>query len=288
MKSERRRTIVAYGFLIPFIGTFALFWVWPIFQSMLFSLQNWRNIPPTFDSTLNWVRLASDPVFYSALWHTLAILCIQVPVMTALALILAVSLNSRHLRCSGLFRFVFFVPIVVGEVSYSAIFRLLFNGDFGAVNSLLIALGLPHPDWLNTPITAMAVVLLAVTWRWTGYNALFLLAGLQSIPRELYEAAKIDGVPRFQQFRHITLPLLQPVLAFVVAMSIFGALQLFVEPQLITRTGPAGATETLGTYIYRQGFRNFNFGYAAAIGYAVALIALFTSLGQMRYQEKRS
>jgi lactose/L-arabinose transport system permease protein len=282
------RALIAYGFMTPFIGAFALFWAWPILQSALFSLQNWRVSPHVFTPGLNWARLASDPLYHSALRHTLALLVIQVPVMMALALFLSVMLNDRRLRCKGLFRFAFFAPVVISEVGYSAIFRLLFNGSFGAVNSVLSAFGLPRPDWLNTPAGAMTVVVLAVTWRWTGYNTIILLAGLQNIPEDLYEAARLDGVSRLQQFAHITLPLLKPVMIFALSMAVFGSLQLFIEPQLITRSGPAGATSTLATYIYQQGFRNFNFGYAAAIGYTATLMALAVSSARLRLLERRT
>ena len=174
--------------------------------------------------------------------------------MLALATVLALALNSRLLRARGIFRFAFFAPVVVGEVAYSAVFRLIFNGEFGAVNASLSGFGLPTPDWLNQPGPAMAVVIIAVTWRWTGYNAIIILAGLQNIPPDLYEAAEVDGAPRWRQHLLITLPLLKPVLLFALVLSIIGTMQLFAEPYLITRGGPGNATETLGTYLYRQGF----------------------------------
>jgi lactose/L-arabinose transport system permease protein len=124
--------------------------------------------------------------------------------------------------------------------------------------------------------------MIALTWRWAGYNAIILLSGLQSIPRTLYEAARIDGASAWQQFWRITLPLLRPVLLFTFVLSTIGTLQLFTEPWLITNTGPGGATETLVTYLYKQGFRNFNFGYASAIAYTVAIIAAAFSILQIR------
>ena len=276
-----RKSAVAYGFLLPYLAVFAVFWAWPIVQSIVYSLQNTRGAVPTFSLSANWGRLVGDPVFLRALAHTLILLVLQVPVMLVLAIGLAVALNAPSLRARGLFRFAFFAPVVVGEVAYSTVFRLLFNERYGAVNNALAWLGIAGPDWLNQPVPAFAVLIIAVTWRWTGYNAIIILAGLQSIPPELYEAAHVDGVPRWRQFWRITLPLLTPVVAFATVLSIIGSLQLFVEPQLITRSGPGGATETLGTYLYQQGFRAFNFGYAAAIGYATAMLALVVSLAQV-------
>lgn len=283
-----RKTAVAYGSLLPYLAVFGVFWAWPIVQSIVFSFQNTRGAQASFSLSANWGRLAADPVFLRALTHTLIFLGVQVPVMLALAIGLAVALNSPRLKARGLFRFAFFAPVVVGEVAYSTIFRLLFNGQYGAVNKALGSLGIAGPDWLNGPVSAFAVLVIAVTWRWTGYNAIIILAGLQSIPADLYEAAAVDGVPQWRQFANITLPLLMPVVAFAAVLSIIGSLQLFVEPQLITRAGPGGATETLGTYLYQQGFRAFNFGYAAAIGYATAMLALVVSLVQMGLLRRRA
>lgn len=277
-----RRSVAAYAFLFPYLAVFAVFWAWPIVQSVVYSFQNTRAARASFSLSANWGRLAADPVFARALTHTLLFLVIQVPLMLALAILLAVVLDSPRLKARGLFRFAFFAPIVVGEVAYSTVFRLLFNGQFGAVNGALATVGITGPDWLNQPLPAFAVLVIAVTWRWTGYNAIIILAGLQSIPRDLYEAASVEGVPKWRQFVSLTLPLLSPVIAFAAVLSIIGTLQLFTEPQLITRGGPGGATETLGTYLYQQGFRSFNFGYAAAIGYAAAMLALAVSLIQTR------
>ena len=283
-----RKSLVAYGFLLPYLAVFALFWAWPLVQSIIYSFENTRNAAAGFSLSANWGRLASDPVLLRALTHTLIFLLIQVPVMLVLAILLAVALDSKLLKARALFRFAFFAPIVVGEVAYSTVFRLLFNGQYGAVNQALSAIGIAGPDWLNQPFGAFAVLVVAVTWRWTGYNAIIILAGLQSIPHDLYEAAEVDGVPRWRQFVSVTLPLLSPVVAFAAVLSIIGSLQLFTEPQLITRAGPGGATETLGTYLYQQGFRSFNFGYAAAIGYMTAMLALVVSVAQMGLFRRRA
>lgn len=277
-----RQTLAPYLFLAPYLVVFAVFWAWPIVQSVLFSFQNTRVNPWRFQPSLNWGRLFHDAAFASALKNTFLILAVQVPIMLALAVVLALALDSRLLRARGLFRFAFFAPVVVGEVAYSAIFRLIFNGQFGAMNGMLGALGLPTPDWLNRPWTAMAVLIVAVTWRWTGYNAIIILAGLQNIPQELYEAARLDGASGWQRFRHVTLPQIRPVLLFALVLSIIGTMQLFAEPWLLTNFGgPGGATETLGTYLFKQGFRSLNFGYASAVAYSIALMAGIFSAAQI-------
>jgi lactose/L-arabinose transport system permease protein len=276
-----RRQAIPYIFLAPYLAVFAIFWAWPIVRSVLLSFQNTRVNPWRYQSGVNWGRLLNDAAFLGALKNTFLILAVQVPVMLVLATILALALNSSLLRARGIFRFAFFAPVVVGEVAYSAVFRLLFNGRFGAVNGALAAFGLPTPDWLQGPWTATAVVMIAITWRWTGYNAIIILAGLQNIPQDLYEAAAVDGVPRWRQHASITLPLLRPVILFALVLSIIGTMQLFAEPWLITQGGPGNATETLGTYLYRQGFTSMNFGYASTVAYAMALMAALFSATQI-------
>ncbi|WP_062119525.1 carbohydrate ABC transporter permease [Aureimonas sp. AU40] len=271
MHASRR---APYGFLAPFLLVFVLFWGWPLIQSVLLSFQNTRVSPWVFDLGVNWRRLLTDRAFHNALWNTLLVLVVQVPLMLALATALALALDTPFLRWRAFLRFAFFAPVVVSEVAYSVVFRLLFNGNFGAVNEGLRALGINGPNWLHEGATAKAVIVLALTWRWTGYNAIILLAGLQSIPKDLYEAARMDGAGAWRSFTHVTLPLLAPVLAFCLVLSVIGTMQLFAEPWLITdRGGPGNATETLGTYLYKQGFVNLNFGYASAIAYSIAAMA---------------
>lgn len=285
----RRFSWTPYWFIAPYMAIFLLFWGWPIIQSFLLSFQNTRVNPWTYQLGVNWGRILDDPAFWDATWNTFLILAIQVPIMLALATFLAVALNSRHLKAKGLFRFAFFAPVVVGEVAYSAIFRLVFNNDFGAVNRFLGNFGVEPIQWLIDPDWAMVMLMIVVTWRWMGYNAIILLAGLQSIPGDLYEAARIDGVSPWRQFTRITVPLLRPVLLFTFVLSIIGTLQIFTEPFLITGGGATRPTvSTLGVYIYQQGFRSFNFGYAASIAYTVAVTAAILSLLQMRLFGKES
>ncbi len=199
--------------------------------------------------------------------------------MIALATVMAVLLNSPLLKARPLYRFAFFAPVVVGEVAYAAVFRLMFSADFGIVNKVIASAGFAPVSWFDNANAAMALVIIAITWRWAGYNAIILLAGLQSIPGDVYEAARIDRVSRFQQFIHITLPLLKPIISFCVVLSVIGTMQLFTEPFLITnRGGPGGGTETLGLLLYRQGFTSLNFGYASAIAYTIAALAVAISL----------
>ena len=274
----RQRTQMAYAFLTPYLLIFLAFWIWPIINSFWLSFLNTRSANWTFNPRMTWGRLLVDPAFANALKNTLVILVIQVPIMIALATVLATLLNSPALKARGLFRFAFFAPVVVGEVAYAAMFRLLFN-EFGIINKMLAGIGLTSVPWLSDPTAAMAVIIIALTWRWAGYNAIIILAGLQSIPEDVYEAATLDGVSKVRQFFFITLPLLKPVILLCVVLSVIGTMQLFSEPFLITnRGGPGQATETLGLFLYRQGFNAFNFGYASAVAYTIAALAIAISL----------
>ena len=278
----QRNRLIPYTFLLPYLAVFLLFWAWPIVYSVYLSFLDTRGFPWAWAPAANWGRILNDPFFRQAFRNTALILLIQVPAMLLLATGLAVGLNSPLLKLKGFYRFAFFAPVVVGSVAYSAVFRLLFNTQNGAVNAALVGLGLPRIDWLNSPVPAFVLIILTVTWRYAGYNAIIILAGLQNIPLELYEAAKIDGANPWQQFWGITLPLLRPILLFALVLSVIGTLQLFTEPFLITGGGPGNATLTLGVYLYQQGFRSFNFGYASAIGYAIAILAVLFSALQLR------
>ncbi|WP_417580864.1 carbohydrate ABC transporter permease [Pelagibacterium sp.] len=274
----RATTRTAYGFLAPYLLIFAAFWVWPIIYSFYLSFMATRIQPWTFNPTFNWGRLIIDPAFTNALKNTLIILVIQVPVMVALATLLAVLLNSQLLKARGIMRFAFFAPVVVGEVAYAAVFRLMFQADFGVINKLIGLVGIAPISWSSNPTAAMALIIMAVTWRWVGYNAIIILSGLQSIPEDVYEAATLDRVSKTRQFFFITLPLLRPIILVCVVLSVIGTMQLFAEPFLITnRGGPGGATETLGLFLYRQGFTVLNFGYASAVAYTIAAIAVIIS-----------
>ncbi len=274
----RPRSLTAFGFLAPYLLIFASFWLWPIIYSFYLSFMSTRRLPWTFNPKMTWGRVVQDPAFYNALENTLTILAIQVPVMLFLATLLAVMLNSTLLRARGLIRFAFFAPVVIGEAAYAAVFRLMFNTEFGVINKVIESVGLPPVEWFSNPDAAMALIIMAVTWRWVGYNAIIILAGLQSIPQDVYEAATLDRVSPRQQFLYITLPLLKPVILFCLVLSVIGSMQLFAEPYLITNVGgPGGATETLGLYLYRQAFLNLNFGYASAVAYTIAALAVMIS-----------
>jgi lactose/L-arabinose transport system permease protein len=202
---------------------------------------------------------------------------IQVPLQTALALILACLLNIRGIKGRGWMRMLVFMPILLDSVSYSIVFSIFFNYENGLINNTVRLLGGEGPQWLNVGWLAKTVLMIAITWRWTGYNTVIMLSGLQSISNDLYESSSIDGAGRIKQFFYITIPGLKPVLIFAVVLSVNGMLQLFTEPFLLTAGGPVNETLTIVQYLYQKGFRSFDFGAASAGSYVlVILIAVLT------------
>jgi lactose/L-arabinose transport system permease protein len=198
-------------------------------------------------------------------------------------------LNNKNLRFKGLFRTAIFLPCATSLVSYAIIFRALFSLD-GFVNTILLKMGIIDIaiNWLANPGTARAVIIFALIWRWTGYNMVFYLAGLQNIEYSIYEAAKIDGAGPFQQFRKITIPLLKPMILLTAIMSTNGTLQLFDESVNLTNGGPANATITMSHYIYKMSFQySPNFGYAAAMSYVILILVAVLAFVQMKVGDRR-
>lgn len=202
--------------------------------------------------------------------------------MVVLSLLLGVLVEQAFLKFRSGFRMSIFLPSVTALVAYAIVFKLLFNTDFGLVNHALTALGFDGVDWLNTVWGARSAIIIGITWRWTGYNTIIMIAGLKNIPMELYESAEIDGASFFQKFVYITVPMVKSIIVFVSITSTIGTLQLFDESFILTNGGPNNATITIGHYLYNTGFSYYKFGYAAAISYALVLIIGVLSFVQFR------
>lgn len=232
----------------------------------------------------NIMRLFYDPMFHQALTNTLLFLIIQVPIMILLSLAISSCLNSPRLRFRQFFRLAIFLPCVTSLVAYSILFKSMFQLD-GVINSFLLFTHIisdPIP-WLADPFWAKVTIILAITWRWTGYNMIFYLSAMQTIDKSIYEAARIDGVSPVKQFFHITVPLLKPVILFTSVTSTIGTLQLFDEVMNITTGGPANSTLTLSLYIYNLSFKFVpNFGYAATVSYVIVFFAAILALIQFK------
>lgn len=271
-----------YLLLAPILTLFAIFYVYPIIYSVLLSFQTRVRGEYVFAGLKNYSRMIQDPIFYKALGNSLVILVIQVPLMLSLAVLMAVALNSSFLKLKGLFRIGFFSPVLTSLVAASVIFMLILNKDYGLLNYVLTSIGLQPIGWLSDGYWPLVTLIIVTTWRWAGYNMVILLAGLQNISNDLYEAASIDGAGKVKQFFYITLPQLKPVLLVTFIMSTIGSFQLFDEPYTLTSGGPNNRTLTLTLYLYQHGFTYFDFGYASAITYAVVLIVAILSLVQFK------
>lgn len=288
MSLGKKYKIISWFFIIPAIGGIVLTKFYPMLQAFLLSLKSGIGVNMSFTGISNYTRMLDDAMVKTALGNTLLYL-IQVPIMLVLGLVLASILNSPNLKFKGLFRTMIFLPCITAAVSYSMIFRTIF-GSSGLINNLLLKWGWIESGipWLETPTLARMVIIIAMTWRWTGYNTIFYLSGLQNIDPAVYEAAKIDGASTFQIFRKITIPLIQPVILLTIISSINGTLQLFAETKNITNGGPGNATITLSNYIYKLSFEfTPNFGYAAAVSYLVFVIVAILALAQMKVGDKR-
>ncbi|MFJ6011394.1 carbohydrate ABC transporter permease [Streptomyces sp. NPDC092952] len=276
------RRLAPYLFILPAAVLFATFKLYPIGWSFFLSLFKSVDGVDAYVGLDNYVRLSHDPLFWTALKNTAVILLIQVPVMLALATGLAVALNSTLLRARSLFRLGFFLPMVTGLVAYGVIFSVLLNQRYGLVNWLISLVGADGVPWLTDPLWAQISLGLALTWHYTGYNAVILLARLQNVPSELYDAAAVDGAGAWKSFRHVTLPGLRPAILLTAVLSTIGTLQIFDEPYILTHGGPDNATLTIGVYLYQNAFTYFDFGYASAIAYVLAVLIGILGLIQFR------
>lgn len=285
-----RVNLAGWGFVMPALVLLGLFMVYPILWSLWMSFHSGRGMNLSFSGTANIERMFADPVFHRALFNTLLFLVVQVPIMILLALLFAVALNDTTLRGRWFFRTAIFLPCVTSLVTYSVLFKSMFALD-GVVNDALLFLGIigtPIP-WLTDPFWARVLIIIAITWRWTGYNMVFYLAALQNIDRSIYEQARIDGVPAWARFWRITVPMLKPIILFTTILSTIGTLQLFDEVINITDGGPADATLTLSLYIYNLTFRFMpNFGYAAAVSYVIVVLVAILSWLQFRVARDRA
>ncbi len=277
----RTKSYIPYLFIAPAVILFSVFMLYPILHSFVLSFQTSTGGAMEFNGLANYKRLLSDQIFWKALKNTFIILIIQVPIMLFLALVLATLLNSAMLKMKGLFRVSFFLPAVTSLVAYSIIFSIMLMND-GVINQLINALGLNSIPWLSDPFWAKASLIIAMTWRWAGYNMVIYLAALQNISDEIYEAASMDGAGKIRQFFSITIPQLKPVILFTAILCTIGTLQLFDEPFVLTKGGPSDATLTLGMYLYQTGFRYFDFGYASTIAYVIVVLIAIVSFIQFK------
>ena len=275
--------MTAWLLILPFLVCFLLFTVYPMIDSFLLTFQKVKGMSAQFIGLDNYKRLLQDSVFFISLKNTFFFWIVWLPIQVIVSLGLSAILNSKAFLLRGVFRTALFLPCVTSLVAYSLVFRNLFSSD-GLINRLLALFGAQDPiAWLNDPFWAKILIVIALTWRWTGYDMMFYLSGLQNISPELYEAASIDGANGPRRFFSITLPMLKPIVLFCTVMNTIGILQLFDEPMNLTGGGPGSATHTLSLSLYKQSFTfTPNFGYSATISYAIVLIICVITFFQFK------
>jgi multiple sugar transport system permease protein len=280
-------------FLTPALAVLAIFFFLPVVAGFALSLTDFdlyaigdvHNI--RFVALHNYAAALHNEIFWTALGNTLYFALAGGPLTVAVSLAAALLVNAKAARFKPLFRTVYFAPVVTTLVAVSIVFRFLYHPRFGALNLALARLGLPQIDWLGDPRWAMPAIILLAVWKNFGYNMIIFVAGLQAIPDELYEAARIDGAGLWRQFRHVTLPMLGPTFLFVGIVTAIGYLQLFAEPYVMTYGGPLNKTLSAMMLVYKEGFRWWRMGYAAAVAFLLCLVIAAAAALQMRFQERR-
>jgi arabinosaccharide transport system permease protein len=276
--------IMPYIFVLPFVITFLLFFLYPIISAVIMSFQDIRGPGDvTFVGFKNYINLL-NPHFYSALRVSFLYTFLTIAILIPLPLVLAVFVNNKLLRGRNIFRSALFLPALTSVIVAGMFFRYAFGTQATALfNQIIGIFGLGPITWLQGRSTGMLALVMLCVWRWTGVNMVYFLAGLQSIPRELYESADIDGANSLQKFLKITIPSLKPVTIFVITISVFGGFSMFAESFAYwTSRSPGDIGLTLVSYIYQTGFNNNNFGFASAIGIILLLIIMGINIIQLR------
>jgi multiple sugar transport system permease protein len=277
-----RKEWTAYLFLAPSLLQFAVLLAFPVFFSFYLSFHEWNILEPAkpFVGLDNYARLLQDRRVHQAIFNTLYYTIVSVPATLFSGLLVALLLNNQ-IRGRGLFRTMYYLPVVTSAVAVAVVWKWIFNGDFGLINYYLIQIGLIDEPirWLTDPNLAMPSIIIVSVWQGVGGSMIIYLAGLQAIPDELYDAAKVDGAGPIRMLFSVTIPLLGPATFFLLITSIIGAFQEFGRPFLMTSGGPAGRTTTIAYYLYNSAFKNFEMGYAAAMSYVLfAMIFVFSFL----------
>ena len=288
--AKQRRA--GWAYLMPGTLLITIMSFIPIINAVITSLKTGSSANMQWAEPLfyNYTRILKDQLFQRSMVNTFLYLIIEVPIMLILAMLLAQLLNNHDLKFKGFFRTCVFLPCATSLVSYSLIFKSLFATE-GLINTVLVKLGILETNYnfLGNPTSAKVIIIIALIWRWTGYNMVFFLAGLQNIDYSVYEAAKIDGASGWQTFWKITVPLLRPTIVMTAIMSINGTLQLFDESVNLTNGGPANSTITMSHYIYNNSFGQgvANFGYASAMSFIIFVMVAVLSFLNMKVGDKR-
>lgn len=290
LKSRRASDrLVIILFLLPALIIFLLFVIYPIFRSVYYSTFDWKGLGPAVDNVglENYKRIIKDAVFLKSVKNVLIIIVLSLATQLPAAIVLA-TLVGRNLPGRAWFRTIFFLPYVLSEVNTGIMWMLLYNPDpeRGFINGILVQLGLNPVNWLSDMNVVLIAVFITLTWKYFGFHLLLYLTGLQNIPVEIEEAARMDGANSIQNFFFITLPLLGSTIKTSVYMSVLGSIQQFILVWVMTRGGPVNASETMATYMYRFGFVRFQFGYGSAVAIIMFILCVIFSLVYLQLTRK--
>lgn len=292
MSITAKQRAAGWTFLAPATLLLVIMSFYPIIQAIITSFKTGSSAKMTWASPMffNYTRMFQDQIFKRSIANTFLYLLIQVPIMLVLAMLLAQLLNNKNLKFKGFFRTCVFLPCATSLVSYSLIFKSLFATQ-GLMNTILVNLGIlsENYNFLGNAASAKVIIIIALLWRWTGYNMVFFLAGLQNIEYSVYEAAKIDGATGWQTFWGVTVPLLKPTIVMTAIMSINGTLQLFDESVNLTSGGPANGTITMSHYVYNNSFGQgvANFGYSSAMSFVIFIMVAILAFINMKVGDSR-
>jgi multiple sugar transport system permease protein len=282
---EKREAIAGYLFILPWIIGFIVFTAGPIITAVVLSLMKWSVISaPKFVGFRNYVTISKDPYFWQSLKVT-AIYMVTVPLHIVLGLAIALLLNTK-IRALSLFRTIYYLPCVISGVAVALLWVWIFNPRFGLFNVFLSYLGIQGPEWLASEIWVLPAFIIMSFWG-VGSFMLIYLAGLQSVPNSLYDAATVDGANRWQKFKHVTLPSISPVLLFNIIMGMIGTSQIFTPAYVMTEGGPNNASLFYVLYLYRNAFEWFKMGYASALAWILFWIVLAGMIVMFRFSKSR-
>ena len=286
--ARMRHLLTAAPFVLPSLAGVVLFLLVPVVIVLVLSFFRWNFLQsPQWAGFSNFVTMTRDDHAFHALLVTAYYVLWNIPLQTAIALGLAILLN-RKMPALGLFRALYVLPYMSTPVAMAVVWSWMFNGQSGLINHLLLLAGVHGPDWLGNAQTALPAVAMVSNWQYAGYNMLFFLAGMQTIPPALYEAASIDGASAVRRFTRITLPLLSPTMLFVLVTDVIGSFQIFDTVYVMTQGGPGSATNVINYQIYSTGFRNFDVGSASAMSLLLFGVILAITFIQFRFFRNRT
>ena len=287
----RSDKVAAFVFLAPALFFFGLYMIAPVPMSTYYSLHRWSGIgEKIYIGLQNWGELIKDPIFWLSFKNNLKLVVVSIGTQLPVALLLAVFLSSKTTRLAGLFKTIYFIPLLFSSVAIGVMWRYIYDTNFGLVNVFLRNVGLFSwaKDWLGDPKLALYSVMVAINWRFIPFYMILFLAAIVAIPEELFEAAMIDGAKGIQVFRHITLPMLRPTIINAAVLSLVGALKFFDIIFAMTGGGPHHASELMATYMYNRSFVDFRMGYGSTVAVAIFLIAMVLSLAFLRFTRRSS